>query len=116
MFKQNRQKHSVYAYKGRRPDFESGPFYSGVDVILAIPQFAIRLCSPVSTSAHMEVSMNFAKRDGMIIELNNNKSSDTISWFKCLPSFDCDWISKYPDEAESVFVGGLFTIKVESNP
>ena len=31
-----------------------------------------------------------------------------------LPSFDCDWISRYPDESESVFVGGLFTIRVQS--
>ena len=50
---------------------ELGPFYSGLDCVLAVPQFCLRLAAPTSTSKHLEVSLNFSKRSGMIIELNN---------------------------------------------
>ena len=82
----------------------SGPFYSGLDLVLAIPEFSLRLCSPTSTSVHMEVSLNFSKRTGIIIQLNNNKPP---SFF--LPIFDVSWISRYPDEDERVFTG-LFVL------
>eukprot|EP01084_Bolivina_argentea_P307572 531644_1 len=51
---------------------ENGPFYSGVNTVLIVSSFCIRLCSPTSTSKHIEVSLNFAKRDGIILQLNNN--------------------------------------------
>ena len=36
----------------------AGPFYTGVNCQLFIPEFAIRSCAPTSTSMHMEVAMN----------------------------------------------------------
>ena len=33
---------------------------------------------------------------------------------KYLPMFDVSWFSRYPDENERVFAGGLFPIRVES--
>ena len=73
---------------------ETGPFFSGVNCVLCIPQFALRLNSPTSTSKHIEVSINFATRDGMIIELSNNGHyrADELS------IFDVSWLSRYPDQ------------------
>ena len=63
---------------------ELGPFYSGVDAVLAIPEFSIRLRSPTSTSKHIEVSLKFATRDGIVIELMNASKGKTSK----LPFFD----------------------------
>ena len=82
-------------------DGEKGPFYSGVDCVLAMPQFAIRLSSPTSTSKHIEVSMNFAKKEGIIITLNNTGHEYAV----VVRFFDCSWVSQYPDEDERVFAG-----------
>ena len=46
---------------------EKGPFYSGLDCVLTIPMFNIRLNSPTSCSKNIEVSIRFAKNSGMII-------------------------------------------------
>lgn len=81
---------------------ESGPFFTGLDVVLAVPEFSIRLCSPTSTSMHVSVSLNFSKRSGMIIELNNPQEDRRSS---VLSFFDVSWISRFPDEDERVFVG-----------
>ena len=81
---------------------ESGPFYTGLDAVLAVPEFSIRLCSPTSTSKHMEVSINFSTKEGIIIQLNNPKEdlrSALVSFF------DVSWISCFPDEDERVFIG-----------
>eukprot|EP01084_Bolivina_argentea_P308174 532795_1 len=89
-------------------DSEFGPFYSGINCILFIPGFRIYLGSPTSTSKHMEVSLNFATRDGMIIQLNNIGQAYEV------PFFDCSWISKYVEEAERLFIGGWKMITIES--
>ena len=80
---------------------ESGPFHTGLDAVLAVPEFAIRLYSPTSTSMHVEVSLNFATRAGMILQLNNN----TVGGSKLVPFFDVSWISRFPDEDERAFAG-----------
>ena len=80
---------------------EEGPYYSGVNCILAIPEFNIRLDSPTSTTKQIAVSMNFATREGMILQLDDTGSSHGY----ILPRFDVSWISRYPDEDERVFMG-----------
>eukprot|EP01084_Bolivina_argentea_P312342 540747_1 len=91
-------------------DREKGPFYTGVDRVLIIPSFVIRLCSPTSTSKQIEVSMNFAKRNGIIIQLNN-----TGHGMACLLTFfDVSWLSSYSAEDERVFCGGWMSIRIES--
>jgi len=89
---------------------ESGPFFSGVNRVMAIHQFLIRLSCPISTSKQMEVSMNFAKRSGIIITLNNDGHSNAY----LTSFFDCSWLSRYPDEDERVLCGGLMPIRVQS--
>lgn len=85
---------------GGKPD--TGPFYTGLDVVLAIPAFSIRLASPTSTSKHVAVSLNFSKQTGMIIELDNPESDSRASNASL---FDVSWLSRFPDEDERVFAG-----------
>ena len=77
---------------------ESGPFFCGIDCPLTIPEFAITLNGPTSTTKHIEVAIRFATRDGIILQLNNN--GDIFS--RDLMMFDCSWISQYPEESEIV--------------
>ena len=81
---------------------EPGPFYCGIDVVLAIPQFSLRLCGPTSTSKHLEVSLNFSKRTGMIIELDNPTQDPRAA---AVPFVDVLWLSRFPDEDERIFAG-----------
>ena len=54
---------------------ETGPFFSGIDTVMTIPEFSMRLRCPRSTSKHIEVSLNFATRQGIISELQNNEGA-----------------------------------------
>ena len=87
---------------------ESGPFFTGLDVVLAVPQFSIRLCSPTSTSKHIEVSLNFSTKHGIIMQLNNPAEDQRSAM---VAFFDVSWIGRYPDEDERLFVGMIHTTK-----
>ena len=80
---------------------ESGPFFSGINRVLNIGSFAICLRGPCSTSTEMEVALNFAKEDGMILKLNNDSLS---ARYQCC--FDCSWLSNYFEEAERLWIAG----------
>ena len=83
-------------YYGNRNSSLVGPFYTGMSYIMNIPQFAIRLCSPTSTSIHMEVAMKFSGETGIIIQLNTTDyAGDAL-----LAAFDVSWISRYKEEDE----------------
>ena len=73
-----------------------GPFFTGMSCVLDVPQFAISLNSPTSTSIHIEVAINFGGEDGMIIQLNNQKGTVPED----LTAFDCSWMSRYSGEDE----------------
>eukprot|EP01084_Bolivina_argentea_P062098 113551_1 len=75
-----------------------------------MPEFCIRMCSPTSISRNIGVSMNFATRDGIIIQLNNNGHEVAAA----VPLFDCSWISRYVEESEILFCGGFSPIRIES--
>ncbi len=56
------------------------------------------------------MSINFATRDGIIIELQNQTSFEgAYQTF-----FDCSWISRFGEENESLFVAGYKRIIIES--
>ena len=73
---------------------EKGPFYSGVDVPLCLEGFSLRLRTPTSTSKQIAVALNFSKRNGIIISLNNTGYDGADQ----LPSIDCSWFSGFVDE------------------
>lgn len=91
----------IYGYDANIRKREKGPFYTGIQAELCIPQFAIRLNAPTSTSKQIAVSVKFAKVKGMIIELNN--TGHRIAAY--LPFLDVSWLSRFPDEDERVFIG-----------
>lgn len=110
---------AIYAYGVNRAiDQVNGPFYCGLDRVLTVSEFSIYLRGPVSTSKDLSVAINFAARDGMILQLNNNKNASTFSSLQQM--FDCSWISRYPEENERFFMGYssapncMYPLRVES--
>eukprot|EP01084_Bolivina_argentea_P202623 346173_1 len=97
-------------FYGVRSRYGTGPFYCGISFVMSIPEYCIRLCSPTSTSKDLQVSLNFATREGMIVELNDNGHG--YSWRLSL--FNCSWISRYKEENERLFFGGDWRIRVSS--
>eukprot|EP01084_Bolivina_argentea_P065250 118944_1 len=90
---------------------EHGPFYCGMNRIMALPSFSIRICGPLSTSKQREIGIRFAKQEGMVLRLNNNADNYSIAHLKF---FNCSFISNYKEEDERLFVGGMWRIRVES--
>ena len=72
-----------------------GPFYTGMSMVMSIPQFQISLYSPTSTTIHEEVAMRFSGSYGMIIQFENNRGNARYT-----NGFDCSWISRYWEEDE----------------
>ena len=91
--------------------FDKGPYFSGLNRVVTIPQFALQLHSPTSTTKQIEVSANFAGRDGMVLQFNRGKDPIQRS---LVMSFDCSWLSRYPDEDERLFMFGTDPIFVQS--
>eukprot|EP01084_Bolivina_argentea_P092022 165602_1 len=90
--------------------YEDGPFYCGLSVVLNIPSFAIHLKGPCSTSKVIEIAINFAKRDGIIIKLQNDMMNEGAHQ----TFFDCSWISNYAEENERLFIAGNYRLRIES--
>lgn len=74
-----------------------GPFYSGLSVVISIPNFFIRLYSPTSTSKHIQVALKFSGDNGIIMKLDNPIDNAQCSRLR---AFDCTFISRYKEEAE----------------
>ena len=79
--------------KNRNP--LKGPFYTGMNHVMNMPQFNIDLLSPTSTSVHIEVATRFGGESGMILQFNNDSGSGqhTFGW-------DCSWLSRFKEEDE----------------
>ena len=85
---------------------ENGPFYCGMDCLLLLTQFGIRLNGPTSTSKSVAVAIRFAGRDGIVLKMNNDNI--WLSFFDCVP------FSRYPEEQERLFIGGRFPMMIKS--
>ena len=85
---------------------ESGPFYSGINCVINIPSFRIRLRAPTSTTKQPQVAYNFADHDGMVLSLNNNNEPAALCKF-----FSVTWLSRYPEEDERLFVHGHYPME-----
>eukprot|EP01083_Nonionella_stella_P197097 724839_1 len=96
--------------QGINIDILKGPYYSGMSSAMPVPECNIRLCSPTSTSKHIETAIKFCGTYGMIMQLNNPHTQQ----YQMLRGFECDWISHFPEEDEVLFFGGYYRIKIES--
>eukprot|EP01083_Nonionella_stella_P128236 388513_1 len=74
---------------------------------MAMPQFALRLCGPTSTSKQIEIASQFGGDYGMVIQLSNCNNHH-------LTGLSCAWLSNYSGEDETLFCGGQYHIKIES--
>ena len=81
----------------------TGPFYSGVSVLLNVPEFNIRLCSPTSTSMQIEVAIKFSGEEGIILQFNN--SNWQCRYLRC---FNVSWLSRYKEEDERFVLFSYF--------
>ena len=81
----------VYGIGGYEDGY--GPYYCGLSCVLNIGDFAVYLKSPTSTSKDIEVAINFATRDGIIMQINNinNNTQEAPSQ----RMFDCSWIGRH---------------------
>lgn len=81
-------------------DKEKGPFFCGINCVLNICSFAICFFGPNSTTKHIEVALCFANANGSVIKLQNDGDGQMQKFF------DVSWISRYPDEAERLWING----------
>eukprot|EP01084_Bolivina_argentea_P299460 516196_1 len=98
-----------YVYTHNKYEYERGPFFSGLSFVAKMPYFAIHLKGPCSTTKEIDCAINFATRDGIIIELQNDQGNARTQRF-----FDCSWISKYSAENERLFMSGQFRLRIVS--
>eukprot|EP01084_Bolivina_argentea_P093077 167418_1 len=96
--------------KRKKHRFEKGPFFCGLNFIMVIPLFNLRLCSPTSTTKQIEVATRFADDEGIIIQMNNNGNANSCM----LRGWNCTWLSIHPGEDEILWMGGRYPIKLET--
>jgi len=84
---------------GSRNGRESGPFFTGVSVVLNIPSFAINFQGPTSTSKQFTVALRFAGDDGLILRLNNDSDASGRN----VAFWNASCMSRYPEEDERIF-------------
>ena len=95
-----------YGYDHGEWNKERGPFYSGVDMLLCLEGFSLRLRGPTSTSKHIEVALKFSKREGIIMSLNNTG----YHFAEDLPFLDCSWFSAFADEVNYIIILFLYSL------
>eukprot|EP00488_Nonionellina_sp_1-RS-2012_P003714 TRINITY_DN8044_c0_g1_i1.p1 TRINITY_DN8044_c0_g1~~TRINITY_DN8044_c0_g1_i1.p1 ORF type:complete len:125 (-),score=26.12 TRINITY_DN8044_c0_g1_i1:168-542(-) len=86
----------------------NGPFYCGMNVVMNIPAFAIRLCSPTSTTKQIEVAMKFSGSDGIVLQLNNDWKLNLISEY--LHGFNTSWMSQFPEKMNNYLSVGFWPV------
>ena len=94
MAKRLRETVEIY---GKSSPWLFGPFYTGISRVINLPYFSIRLCSPTSTTLHIEVAMKFSGQQGMILALNNPEDNCNCRWLR---GFEFGAVSRYPEEDE----------------
>eukprot|EP01083_Nonionella_stella_P088311 246018_1 len=77
----------------------SGPFFCGMNGVMSMPSFCMRLCSPTSTSKQIEVAMKFSGKNGIVLQMDNPRNVQ----YRYLHGFNASWISRYKAEDERLF-------------
>ena len=76
---------------------------------LYLTSFHLRLCAPTSTSDRLEVAINFAASEGLIITFKNSHEQ-----LNPISRFYCGWISRYKEENEYLWMGGHYQLYVST--
>ncbi len=100
----------VEIYGDNYYDELEGPFYTGLSFVIVLPEFSIRLYGPTSTTTQIEISMNFSKNSGIIIQFNNKYEGGG----QRLRFFDTSSISSFKEEDERLTFGGSFPLQIIS--
>ena len=74
----------------------SGPFYCGMSRLMLMPQFAMKLFSPTSTSCQIAVAVKFSGEGGILIQFRNGTGRAAY-----LKGLDVSWISRFKEEDET---------------
>ena len=97
MAKRLRETVEIYGTCSAYRPYLNGPFYTGISRVINMPYFSIRLCSPTSTTLHIEVAMKFSGQQGMILSLNNPRENAKCYYLR---GFGVGAVSRYPEEDE----------------
>ena len=87
-----------------------GPFFTGISTVMNMPSSSLRLCSPTSTTVHIEVAVTFSGEQGLILQL---KADEIIhSGYNFLRTLDVSWMSHFKEEDEryQIFYSCLFSL------
>ena len=98
-----------FGANGRGPDGERGPFFCGVNRLLNIGTYAIRLEGPCSTTTKRAIALNFAKSDGLIMSLKNDSGNGQFQ-----SVLNCAWISNFFEESERLWIAGTCRLRIVS--
>ena len=90
-------------------EYENGPFFCGLNGTFNVGSFAITLKGPCSTSTVRTVALNFATKQGVILEFENDTDDAMLQNF-----FDCSWISNYSEESERLWIAGSWPLRIVS--
>ena len=93
-----------YGYSEYETAAKGEVLFCGLSYQLFMPSFRIKLRGPTSTSTEIEIAQNFAKRQGIILQLTGEGER----------RFDVSWLSRYAEEQERVFVHGLKSMRLEA--
>ena len=75
---------------------------------MTFSSFLAYFCAPTSTTTMIEVAVNFAKEDGIIIEIQKENTYSPCKYF------DCSWLSVFGNEDERLFFGDDKPVKIHS--
>ena len=95
---------TVELYGERSAHHEDESYYSGISIIMSLPSFSIRLCSPTSTSVHIEVALKFSGEEGLILNMNMNDEMGNAY----IRRLDVSYISKFKEEDERYYSFHIF--------
>lgn len=86
-----------YGHNGLLPRLV-GPLFTGMSVVLNIPQFNIYLSLPTSTTLQTAVAIRFGGKQGMTLTLDNSKGEGQFA-----RGMDCSWVGRFREEDERLF-------------
>ncbi len=89
---------------GKEIEETDGSYYHGISGNVRFTSTIAKFHHPMSTTKQVAVAQRFAGNNGVIISVQMHQFG--------VPYFDCNWISKYGNEEESLFIGGIFPLQI----